>query len=135
MKNSLYNISITLIAITMALSIFSCKKENATTISYQLQQNWHVSSIKTNYHSILGDSMNIYQGLLKDTFQFKTDGKFVSIVDGDTTVAKYVIISNSRLQIDNEYYNINNLTHNSLVLYAKEGVPEAYFEITVSLKK
>lgn len=135
MKNVLYNISLRLIALMLILSVVSCKKENVTTISYQLQQSWNVTSIKTNYHSALGDSINIYQGVQKDTFHFKTDGKFISIIDGDTTVANYAIISNSRLQIDNEYYSISNFTYNSLVLYAKEGVPEAYFEVTVLLKK
>ena len=135
MKNGLNYISITLIALMMALSIGSCKKENETTITHQLQQSWNVTSIKTNYHSALGDSINIYHGIQNDTFQFKNDGKLISIIDGDTTVTNYSIISNSRLQIDNEYYSIHNFTYNSLVLYAKEGVPEAYFEVTVSLKK
>lgn len=135
MKNVSYKILFAFLSITFAFYMISCKKEVESTISNQLQQSWNVTSIKTNYHSALGDSMNIYTGAHNDTFHFKNDGNFISIIRGDTTISKYAIISNSRLQIDNEFYSIMNFTQNSLVLYAKEGIPDSYFEITVTLRK
>ena len=136
MKNGLYKILIPFWAITIAFSMNSCKKEKeSSTISYQLQQNWNVASIKTNYHSALGDSMNLYEGIHTDKFEFHSDGNCTSIISGDTTRYKYSIISNTRLQMDNEYYSIMSFTRNSLVLYAKEGIPDTYFEITITLRK
>lgn len=136
MKNGLFKILIPFLVVTMAFSMVSCKKEkDSSSISYQLQQSWNVTSIKTNYHSALGDSINVYKGAQNDTFHFRTDNSFISIIGGDTTTSKYSIISNTRIQIDNEYYSIMNFTRNSLVLYAKEGIPDSYFEITVTLRK
>ena len=136
MKNGLFKILIPFLVVTMAFSMVSCEKEkDNSTISYQLQQSWNVTSIKTNYHSAVGDSISVYEGAHNDTFQFKTDNSFISIIGGDTTTSKYSIISNTRLQIDSEYYSIMNFTRNSLVLYAKEGTPDIYFEITVTLRK
>ena len=118
MKNVLLILLLPFLAITLAFSLVSCNKEKENSnISDQLQQSWNVTSIKTNYHNALGDSMNVYNGAHNDTFQFKTDGKVISIINGDTTIAHYTIISNSRLLIDNEYYSINKLTTNSLILY------------------
>jgi len=123
------------------LTIFcmeACKKSDIPQSTLQkVQSNWQLVSEIINIHISGQDNISTITGTSADYFDFRTDGKVYSDIQGTPDTVSYVLSGNTKMIINGiESFDITTLTSNSMILDEKQSEGGTDFdEITLSLKK
>ncbi len=132
---------IILLGFLSVLSVFSCKKDDKVkekTTLEKVQAKWGIENITIHFvdPSQPIDTTVVFPGTASDYFEFKTDGKAYSMIDGESDISTYGLSGDSSIIHENfGTYKIVQLTDNVLKLYQREQQNDAFFEETLNLKK
>jgi hypothetical protein len=121
---------------SLVFSVASCKKEDKPKpTSERVLGKWSIQSLTENDHYSGQDHLSVTPGDPTDFVDFRSDGKVYSNVTGFPDTSAYTIVSNNKIMIETDSYDIKTLTDNSFVLYSKDDYGADYFEATISLKR
>lgn len=116
----------------------ACKKSDKkqTTIE-KIQGKWQLQTDIDNEHLSGQDNITTITGGPADIFDFRTDGKVYSNLQGQADTSTYVLSGDTKIVIHGFVtYDITTLTSNSFILHIKETLGGTDFdEETISLKK
>jgi hypothetical protein len=116
--------------------VASCKKDDKPKpTSERVLGKWSIQSLTENDHYSGQDHISVTPGDPGDFVDFRSDGKVYSNVTGYPDTSSYTVVSDTRITIDTDGYDIKTLTDNSFVLYSKDTYGSDYFEATISLKR
>ena len=127
-------------ATILICSMPGCKKSSDTqqppqTTLQKIQAKWFLATDVYNDHYSGTDHIVTQLGA-NDYVEFKTDGNVFSSVSGSTNTTTYSLISDTKLKVDTDIYDIKTLTSNSFILYIKTLYSGSdYDEETITFKK
>ncbi len=113
---------IILLGFLSVLAVFSCKKDQVkekTTLE-KVQAKWELENITLHLRepSEPIDTTVVYTGTANDYFDFRTDGKVYSSIDGEEDISTYGLSGDSSIILENfGTHKILQLTDNILQLY------------------
>jgi hypothetical protein len=114
----------------------SCKKnDKPKSTADRIHGLWTIQNVTENYHYSGQDHIDVTPGGTGDYIDFRTDGNAYSSFSGYRDTASYSIISDSKISIEQDLYDIKSLTDNSFVLYTKDDMGSEFDELTISLKR
>jgi hypothetical protein len=118
------------------LFITACKKNNDTP-AISLQGKWGL--VNTHYLEVDNGATvfeDIYTGIAADYIDFRKDNKVYSYIDGSSDTSAYQLLSNNKVVILGDTYDIQSLSAASAKLYQKDSLnANTYTEITINLKR
>jgi len=111
-----------LLCIGSALVLSSCDKDDdvsTETALQRLQKVWKVDNIKTVFYTPPTEATITYTGQATDYYDFRTDGKLYTSVNGDLDTLLYNLVNSNTLVVNNngsiDTGNITTLTSSKLV--------------------
>ena len=116
--------------------LISCKKDPPPPEEVSIKGKWTVENVIIKGYA---------NGVLQNTdtepgdgtiLDFQDNGNLVSTSGGTITSVVYTLKPNSRIEIDNEMYEIKNLTASNVTLFIREDfAPNEWEEIFINLKR
>lgn len=133
--------SLLFIAGTLALS--SCDKDDdisTETALQRLQNVWKVDNIKTVFYTPPTEATINYTGQPADYYDFRTDGKLYTQVNGDKDTLLYNLINSTTIVVNNngsiDTGKITTLTSTKLTGVTKFKINSTdYNEVTANLSR
>ena len=131
-----------LLLFSASLFLNSCKKEEdeqrQKTTAEKILGKWQLD--KLLYHSVYDgiDERDSLIGTAADYFDFRTDGKVYLNIEGEADTSAYSVISDTKLSLFEETFDIRNLTENDFSFYIKaidSTNPVNYDELAFDLKR
>lgn len=120
----------------LLLSVPACnKKDTPQTTQQKILGKWILVTDVYNDHYLGADHISTQTGTANDYAEFKSDGNVYSSVSGFTNTTTYSIVSDTKINIDGDVYDIKTLTTNALILYIKNVYGADYDEETITFKK
>lgn len=132
-----------LLLIGSALVLSSCDKDDdisTETALQRLQKTWKVDNIKTEFFTTPASATINYTGQPADYYDFRTDGKLYTYLNGERDTMFYNLINNNTLVVNNEGAidtgKITTLTNSKLIGVTKFRMSATeYSEITATLSR
>jgi len=123
----------TILSLIVMILLFACKKDKE---EISLNGKWNLESVITkeyrngtlvNTHTEPGDGYK---------YDFQDNGNLVitGFLAGSTV--PYIIMSNSKVEIDGDVFEIRNLTRSDVTLFIRvDYTPDEYDELYINLKR
>jgi hypothetical protein len=120
----------------LMILLMACKKDPPPPVEVSIKGKWTVENvvIKEFVNGVLGNTdIEPGDGTILD---FQDNGHLVSNSGGTITSVVYTLKPNSRIEIDNEMFEIKNLTTSNVTLFISEYfAPNEWQEVFINLKR
>ena len=118
-----------LLLICTTTMLLSCKKEEKepepepTTVAERIQGRWNVDKVVTyGYYDGIDSYMDTTYGTSADYYDFQNDGMLYTSFLGEADTSTYSVQGSIRLFINNNKYNIRELTNDHLTVVITYGL-------------
>ncbi len=132
-----------LLAIATLFVFSSCDKDDdisTETALQRLQNVWKIDNIKTEYFTTPASATINYTGQPSDYYDFRTNGKLYTSVNGSLDTLDYNLINNSTIVVNNngsiDTGRIDALTNSKLIGVTRFKINATeYSEVTAELSR
>ena len=124
-----------------AIAVFtfsSCKKEDTSpTTSQKVQGTWIFDKVYDHdVQTGFPEYRDTTYGMTGDYFDFRSDNRIYSSMDGERDTVTYIFIDDSRMIIDGDTATIQVLNDTQFQLFGKaKQSPADYYEYTLFMKR
>lgn len=122
----------------MLSSLFfaACNKDDSIDdVANKLQNRWAVTDGLLFAGAPVNDTILYYTGTSADYFDFRSNGKVYSSLNGEIDTSDYRIIAGNKVVVDNDTSEIRILTNSKLQVFNKNYDNPVVQELTINLSR
>lgn len=121
--------------VSSVLFVACSKDDNIDDVANKLQHRWAVTDALLFAGAPINDTIIYYSGTGADYFDFKSNGKVYSSLNGAVDSSDYRIIAGNKIVVDSDTAEIRVLTNSKLELFTKNTDNNVTQETTVKLNR